>query len=238
MAGNIISWLLFVAVVYFFGAWLMLKRGILKVICILLVLAVSFAGGLVTIAPDYSRLVMVLNRVVWALMAGMGIFMVTRKGIGLRLLGVGLIIATIFTVFFAAFFSYSSPVAITGKDRMVILARAEPRINDLFQAWNDKDYQKYSKYFDNEMKKNQGQDKFISARDILGKLVSKDELRKLAPKSDSPSVAVEAKFIKVMYGSAFEKDPDTVYFITVYFQKYDNKYLIAGLTFDPLDDPK
>ncbi|MDP1760001.1 MAG: hypothetical protein Q8L01_00845, partial [Candidatus Woesebacteria bacterium] len=204
--GNIAAWLLFVTVVYFFGAWLILKRGILKVIGVLLVLTVSFAGGLVTTVPDYSRLVMVLNRVVWALMTGMGIFMVTRKGIGLRLLGVGLIIATMLTVFMAIL-SSSSPVAITGKDRMIILANAEPRINNLLQAWDDKDYPKYSKNFDDEMRKNQGQDKFVSTQDILGKLVSKDELQKLAPKSDSPSVAVEAKFIKVMYGATFEKSP-------------------------------
>jgi len=232
-----IFWLLIVAVFYLFGAWLMLKHGIWKVIGILLVLAVSFAGGLVTTAPDYSRLAMVLNRVVWALMAGMGIFMVIRKGIGLRLLGVGLIIATMLTVF-GAIFSSASPIAITGKDRLIILASAEPRINNLFQAWDDRDYQKLSKDFNDDAKGKLGRDAFLSDRDNLGKLISKNELNKLAPKSDSPSVAVETKFIKVMYGVTFEKSPADIYLITVYFQKYDNKYSIGGLTFDPLDSPK
>lgn len=234
--GNI-AWLLSVVVFYFFGVWLILKRGILKVIGVLLISAVSFAGGLVTTVPDYSRLAMVSNRVVWALMVGMGIFMVTRKGIGLRFLGIGLIIATMLTVFMAIF-SYSSPTAITGKDRMIILVSAEPRINDLFQAWDGKDYQKFSKDFNDVMKGKLGQDEFLSNRDNLGKLISKDKLNKLAPKSDSPSVAVETKFIKVMYGVTFEKFPATIYLITVYFQKYDNKYLIGGFNFDPIDSPK
>lgn len=235
--GNIAAWLLFVAVFYFFSAWLMLKRGILKVIGVLLVLAVSFAGGLVTTVPDYSRLTMVLNRVVWALMTGMGIFMVTRKGIGLRLLGVGLIIATMLTVFMAIY-SFSVPTAIIGKDRMIILASAEPRINDLFQAWNDKDYQKFSKNFNDEVKRNYGRDKFLSNRDNFGKLISRDKLDKIAPKNDSPFVAVETKFIKVSYGAEFEEYPAAIYVITVYFQKYDNKYLIGKLTFESYDLPK
>jgi len=232
-----IFWLLIVAVFYFLGAWLILKRGIWKVIGILLVLAVSFAGGLVTTAPDYSRLAMVSNRLVWALIMGMGIFMVIRKGIGLRLLGVGLIIATMLTVF-GALLSSASPIVITGKDRLIILASAEPRINNLFQAWNDRDYQKLSKDFNDNMKGKLGRDSFLSDRDNLGKLISKNELNKLAPKSDSPSVAVETKFIKVMYGVTFEKSPATIYLITVYFQKYDDKYLIGELTFDPLNSPK
>lgn len=232
-----IFWLLIVAVFYLFGAWLMLKQGIWKVVGILLILAVSFAGGLVTTAPDYSRLAMVSNRLVWALMAGMGIFMVIRKGIGLRILGVGLIIATMLTVF-GAIFSSASSIVITGKDRLIILDSAEPRINNLFDAWNDKDYQKLSKDFNDDAKGKLGRDAFLSDRDHLGKLISKNELNKLAPKSVSPSVAVEKKFIKVMYGVTFEKSLATIYLITVYFQKYDDKYLIGGLTFDPLDSPK
>lgn len=234
---NIIIYLSITAVFYFSGAYLITKQRLLKIIGVLLILAISFTGILLTTMPDYSRLVMVLNRVAWALMAGMGIFMVTRKGIGLRLLGSGLIVATMLTVF-AAIFSYSSPTAITGKDRMIILASAEPRINDLFQAWDDKDYRKFSKDFNDEMKENFKRDEFLSNRDNLGKLISKNELSKLAPKSDSPSVAIETKFIKVMYGATFEKSLATIYLITVYFQKYDDKYLIGGFTLDPLDSPK
>jgi len=61
---------------------------------------------------------------------------------------------------------------------------------------------------------------------------TKNELNKLAPKSDSPAVAVEAKFINVMYGATFEKDPVAIYSITVFFQKYDDKSLIGGFNFD------
>jgi len=228
---GIAFWLLVMAIVYFLGAWLIMKSGVLKVIGVLLVLAVSFAGGLVSTAPDHSRLVMMLNRAVWILMAGMGIFMVTRKGIGLRLLGVGLIIATMLTVFMAVF-SFSSSTVITGKDRMIILASVESRINDLFQAWNDKDYQIFSKNFSDEMKENLGQDEFLSVRDESGKLISTDELRKIAPKSDSPSVTIKASVINVMYGVTFEKDPINVYAFTFQFQKYDSTYLIRGVTFD------
>ena len=234
---NIIFYLSVTTILYFWGAYLITKQRLLKIIGVLLILAVSFAGALLTTMPDYSRLTMVLNRVVWALMAGMGIFMVIRKGIGLRLLGVSLIIVTTLTVFMAIF-SYSSPTAITGKDRTIILTSVEPRINDLFQAWNDKNYQKLSENFNDEMRENYDRDKFLSVRNELGKLISRDELRKLAPKSDSPSVAVETKFIKIMYGARFEKHPVAIYLITVYFLKYDNKYLIGGLTFDPVNLPK
>lgn len=236
-AGLGIFGLSVVAVFYFSGAYLITKQRLLKIIGVLLILAVSFAGALLTTMPDYSRLTMVLNRVVWVLMAGMGIFMVTRKGIGLRLLGVSLIIVTMLTVFMAIF-SYSSPTAITGKDRTIILTSVEPRINDLFQAWNDKNYQKLSENFNNEMRENYDRNKFLSVRNELGKLISRNELRKSAPKSDSPSVAVETKFIKVMYGAEFEKYPADIYLITVYFQKYDNKSLIGGLTFNPVNLPK
>lgn len=231
-SGN--NFVLFLVVIfYLFSAYLITKQRLPKIIGILLILAISFAGALLTTMPDYSRLTMVLNRVVWALMAGIGIFMVARKGIGLRLLGVGLIIATMLTVFMAIS-SYSSQTPITGEDRMIILASAEPRINDLFQAWDDKDYQKFSKDFNGEMRGKLGQDEFLSNRNNFGKLISKNELNKLAPKSNSPSVTVETKFIRVLYGATFEKNPAVIYLITVYFQKYDNKYLIGDFTFDTI----
>ncbi len=234
---NQILYLSVATIIYFWGAYLITNQRLLKIIGILLILAITFTNILQTVEPDYSRLIMVLNRMVWALMAGMGIFMVMRKGIGLRLLGIGLIVATMLTVFMALL-SYSSPSAITGQDRTIILGSAEPRINELFEAWNGKDYQKFSKNFNDEMKGDYGQDKFMSARNELGKLISTDEMRQLAPESDSPSVAVEANFIKVMYGTTFEKYPVAKYLITVNFQKYDNKYLIGGLTIDSIKSPK
>lgn len=219
------------AVLYFLGAYLITRHGFLKVIGVLLILAISLAGALVTTGPDYARLVMVANRVFWGLMAGMGIFMVMRRGLGLRLLGVSLVVLALLSVMMALF-SYASSTAITGKDRAIILVAAEPRINNLFRAWNDEDYQKESENFNDEMRKNMTRDKFLADRGKLGKLISKDKLTKLAPKSDSPSLTVKAKFIKVMYGVSFEKSPADIYLVTVYFQKYDDTYSIGGLTFD------
>ena len=70
-------------------------------------------------------------------------------------------------------------------------------------------------------------------------------MRKLAPNSDSPLIAVETrsiiKFIKVMYGVAFEKYPGVMHGIIVAFKKSDNKdnkYLIMGFVFNLFENLK
>lgn len=220
-----------ILVFYFWGGYFLRKQGWSKAFGIVLFL-IAIALNLVFINPTYvtNEFKATIVFLLFPLLAS--IFLILRQGKLLRLLGVLVMILIVPSAFFMAYNSYFSPTAITGKDRTIILASAESRINDLFQAWNDKDYQKFSKDFSDEMKGKFSQDKFLSVRDESGKLISTDELRKVAPKSDSPSVTVEGLVINVIYGVIFEKDPIEIYAFTVQFLKYDSKYLIRGLTFD------
>jgi len=226
---------LFTAVFYLGGAYLITKQRLLKIIGVLLILAAVFVGVRNATIPNYSLLTISLSLMILALTIGIAIFMIMRKGIGLRLLGVGLIFAMIGMVSASFVMNTYSTIAIIDKDRTIILASVEPRINDFIEAWNDKDYQKLSKDFSDEMKGKFSQDKFLSARNESGKLISTDELRKVAPKNNSPLVIIEALVINVVYGATFEKDPINILAFTVQFRKYDSKYLIRGLTFGPLD---
>ncbi|TSD03597.1 MAG: hypothetical protein Athens071426_194, partial [Parcubacteria group bacterium Athens0714_26] len=226
---------LFAAVFYLGGAYLITKQRLLKIIGVLLILAAVFVGVRNATIPNYSLLTISLSLMILALTIGIAIFMIMRKGIGLRLLGVGLVFAIMGMVSASFVMNTYSTIAIIGKDRTIILASVEPRINDFIEAWNDKDYQKLSKDFSDEMKGKFSQDKFLSARNESGKLISTDELRKVAPKNNSPLVIIEALVINVMYGATFEKDPINILAFTVQFRKYDSKYLIRGLTFGPLD---
>ncbi|NQV00802.1 MAG: hypothetical protein HQ537_01620 [Parcubacteria group bacterium] len=230
-----------ILVFYFWGGYFLREHGWSKALGIVLFLT-AIAFNLVFISPTYatneSKATIVFS--LFPLLAS--IFLILRQGKLLRVLGALVIISIVPSAFFMAFLSYSSSTLITGQDRAIILASAEPLINDMFQAWDDKDYQEFSKGFSDEMKGDFSQDKFLFSRDGLGKLISTDELRKLAPKSDSPLAAVETrsiiKFTKVMYGGTFEKYPGVIHGIIVDFKKSDNKdnqYLIVGFVFDSLE---
>ncbi|MBU4462194.1 hypothetical protein KKD91_04000 [Patescibacteria group bacterium] len=226
---------------YFWGGYFLRKHGWSKALGIVLFLT-AIALNLTVISPTYVTNEFKATIVFSLLPLLASIFLILRQGKLLRVMGALVIIFIVPSAFFMAFLSYSSSTLITGQDRTIILASAEPLINDMFQAWNDKDYQKFSKDFSDERKGDFSQDIFLSSRDESGKLISTDELRKLAPQSDSPLVAVETrsviKFTKVMYGAAFEKYPGVIYGIIVDLKKSDNKdnkYLIMGFAFGPFE---
>lgn len=230
-----------VLVFYFWGGYFLRKHGWSKAFGIVLFLT-AIVLNLSFISPTYVTNEFKATTVfsIFPLLAS--IFLILRQGKLLRVLGALVIIFLVPTAFFMAFLSYSSSALITGQDRTTILASVEPLINDMFKAWNDKDYQKFSKDFSDEMKVKSNQGMFLYSRDESGKLISADELRKLAPQSDSPLVAVETrsiiKFTKVMYGVAFEKFPGAIHGIIVDFKKSDNeenKYLIVGFAFGPFE---
>ncbi|MDO9231144.1 MAG: hypothetical protein Q7U36_01535 [bacterium] len=224
-----------VLVFYFLGGYFLRKHGWSKALGIILFLT-AIVLNLTFVNPKYvtNEFKTTIVFSLFPLLAS--IFLIFWQGKFLRVLGALVIIFIVPSTFYMAVSSYSSSTLITGQDRTIILASVEPLVDDMFQAWDDKDYQEFSKGFSDELKGNFSQDKFLFSRNELGKLISTDELRKVAPKSDSPLVAVETrsivKFTKVMYEGAFEKYPDAIHGIIVDFKKSykDNTYSIVGFT--------
>ena len=135
-----------ILVFYFWGGYFLRKHGWSKALGIVLFLT-AIALNLAFISPTYvtNEFKATIVFSLFPLLAS--IFLILRKGKLLRVLGALVIIFIVPSSFFMAFLSYSSSTAITGQDRTIILASAEPLINDMFQAWNDKDYPKFSKNF-------------------------------------------------------------------------------------------
>lgn len=109
---------------------------------------------------------------------------------------------------------------VSKEERGMILGYAHPIVDNLMLGFNEGDYEKFSKDFDEGMKNFLAKNVFIQTREMLlskiGNFVSKGKSK---VKRDGP-------FIVVIYKAEFEREKDVK--ITVSFQKYGEKTLFLG----------
>lgn len=136
------------------------------------------------------------------------------------------VILTIVLILVVSFMATSclGETEITGKEREQILVYANPVADNLLEGFNEKNYEKFSKDFDEQMKNAMTESAFLQTRQtIVGKIglyISKKLSRVL--KQDS--------YIFVIYSADFEKESGVE--VKVAFSKYDGKNLVSGLWFN------
>lgn len=108
-----------------------------------------------------------------------------------------------------------------GEEGQRILNYADPVVDELFQAFNEAEYGKFSRYFDENMKSQIRKSVFLDMRDTLVLKMGLYQSRALV------LITREGSYEAVFYSADFEKEENVQ--VKVVFKEFRGERLISGL---------
>ena len=108
-----------------------------------------------------------------------------------------------------------------GEEGQRILNYADPVVDDLLQAFNEAEYEEFSRYFDENMKSQIRKSVFLDMRDTLVSKMGLYQSRALA------LITREGSYEVVFYSADFEKEENVQ--VKVVFKEFRGERLISGL---------
>lgn len=130
----------------------------------------------------------------------------------------------IFAVLIIAATGCTKKTDITGADKDAVLKYADAIADDILAGYNDEDYAKYSKDFDEQMKAAMPEKVFKQTREQIMSKIGKYGSRK-------PSkVYKQDQFTVVEYAGDFENEKEVT--VKVVLQKFGEKNMVSGLWFN------
>ncbi len=114
---------------------------------------------------------------------------------------------------------------IVGEERASFLSEVEPRVDEILAGLNEGDYEKFSRWFDDEMKLANPPAAFEQRRELLQSRMGLYESRVAG------ELVKRGPYIFVTYQSRFERRSGVL--IGVAFKKYERSFLISGFKIEP-----
>ncbi|MFP4364600.1 MAG: DUF3887 domain-containing protein [Spirochaetia bacterium] len=113
---------------------------------------------------------------------------------------------------------------VSPEDREQIINYMDPITNTVLEGFTENDYNKYTKFFDEQMKNAMPESVFKQTRDLIISKIGNHESHELW------DILREDQYIIMLYSGKFEKEDDVT--IKIVFQEYLNSPLVSGLWFD------
>jgi len=161
-----------------FGSHLINKDFWYKIFGSILILFAS-AGILVAavVFPASELMQFIINFTGCTITFIFGCYLITRQGLFFRFWGVAIIIASVIIVFSSGIYSftkYIQPIKIEGVAEQEMLNYVNPILDNMWQGYNEKNYDKYSQDFSSDMKEAANLKSMSDINDVLGSYIKRD----------------------------------------------------------------
>lgn len=133
------------------------------------------------------------------------------------------LLAVFLLVGFTSCAGKQSAVTLEGQDRDVVLAKAEPIADNMFQAMNQRDYAAFARDLDAAMKKAMPEERFNQMMDTLDTKVGKYQSRQVS------RVERVGQYYAVIYSAAFEQEANVAFRVVL---TQSEPAQISGLWYD------
>lgn len=204
--------------VYFLNV---VQKKMLKVLGIIAYFFIIILTVIFMLASATTRSELVTSLILALMSFGIGIFLISRKSIILRFLGVGIIVLSLLGFFFV-FYMPRQPVAVSEIKKETIEAEVRPIIDNLLAGFNEKNYEKFTHDFAQPVKDKLNKEKFLEANDSFGQYISRKK----------PEIGKQGPMTVIVYKAKFSKVPDIK--LTFTLVKPNSHYNIQGLEFVPV----
>lgn len=126
--------------------------------------------------------------------------------------------------FLTAILSGCNRTTLSGPERDAVLQYANPMVESILAGYNERDYAKYSKNFDEAMKNALPEKVFNETSSLIDSKIGKFISR------DIKEVYKENQYIVVLYNGKFEKEDGVE--IKLVTQTIENQKVVSGLWFN------
>lgn len=198
---------------FLLGSYLINKSLVPKIIGALLILLGSIGTLVAAVTFPASEIMQfIINFSGCTITFLAGCYLITRQGLFFRFWGVAIIIASIVVVFSSgvySFLKYIQPTPIEGVAKQELLFYVDPILDNMWQGYNENNYDKYSADFSSEMKEAANLKSMKDIQEVLGTYKSREIV----------SAEQQANTISVNYTFSFEKKDE----ISFYFEITEKK---------------
>ncbi|MFH1315296.1 MAG: hypothetical protein ABIH67_02755 [Candidatus Uhrbacteria bacterium] len=218
------SFLLTLAVILVFVlfnslCWVQTKKGWKKIVglifTILSVLALLLFG---TSSPNYFQN-FIYTRIFILLLLILSIYSIFKKKTLIRIFGILGVIISVSALFLGAALFIAQTYQLDEQEQQEVIAFLDPKINEMFDYYNQEDYENFCKYCGTDLQMMNNSNPMINNKETLGDFEYFGQ----------PQIKYEASFYYVEYPVKFTKS-DTLYYLTFLLQDISADGTIYGFS--------